>query len=110
MYRWFKKWFLDGWLTTGHQVACSPGQIRAFTMCLTCNRVFPHWLASMTASEAKRRGKIGCACGGMKIQPVILPWYKSVWWFLVRGWLIRKLILRKRLWDPRLPVLHKEMV
>lgn len=103
--RWIKKWVLDGWITRGPQVSCPPNQIRAFTTCIQCRRVFPHWWASMNAAEAKERGFLGCKCGGIRLQPQIIPAWQSVWWFVVRGWLIRKVIFRKRVWDPRMPVL-----
>lgn len=104
----FLKFITDGWLTSGEQVACLPGQIKVFTRCIACGRVFPHWQANMTAAEARKRGRIGCACGGLRIQPVILPGWQSVWWFCIRGWLIRKVILRCRLWDPRMVVAESE--
>lgn len=106
MLAFLKKWVTDGWLTTGPQIGCPPHQVRAFAVCIMCHRVFPHWLACMTAEEARKRGYIGCTCRGMKIQPVILPAWQSVWWFVVRGWLIRRVLLRKARWDPRMPVLE----
>lgn len=64
----------------------------------------------MTRQEVKARGRIGCTCGGIRIQPTRLRIHKSVWWFFVRGWLIRKVLLRKHNWDPRVPVLiHDEV-
>ena len=103
-----KRWVTDGWLTQGPQIGCPPGQVRAFAICLVCQRVFPHWHASMTAAEAKARGFIGCKCGGMKIQPIRLPAWKSLYWFILRGWLIRKVLLKKERWDPRMPVLEHD--
>lgn len=108
MIKFLKKWLTDGWLTTGPQIGCPTGQVRAFAICLACHKVFPHWIASMTGAEAKARGFIGCPCGGMKLQPIILPAWKSVWWFVIRGWLIRRVILRKQRWDPRMPVLEHD--
>jgi hypothetical protein len=104
-----KKWITDGWLTEGPQIGCPPNQLRTFAVCLTCKRVFPHWDASMTAAEAQARGFLGCRCGGMKMQPVIIPAWQSVWWFVIRGWLIRHVLLRKRLWDPRIVALEREL-
>src|SRR5688572_18125666 len=108
VWAWFKKWVLDGWITEGPQVACPPDQVRAFARCLQCRRVFPHWWAYMKAEEAKKRGKIGCPCGGMKLQPCIIPAWQAVWWFVVRGVVVRKLVLRKSNWDPRIPVLFHD--
>lgn len=104
-----KKWLLDGWITTGDQVACPPGLIKCFAVCYDCKRVFPHWNATMTAAEAKARGFLGCKCGGMRLHPFTLPAWKSVWWFVVRGWLVRGVIQRKRVWDPRMPILEKDL-
>lgn len=106
--RFVKKWITDGWLTTGPQIGCPAHQVRAFAICLVCQRVFPHWHASMTAAEAKARGFLGCKCGGMKIQPIRLPAWQSLYWFIVRGWLIRKVLLNKERWDPRMPVLEHD--
>jgi hypothetical protein len=105
----FKTWVTDGWLTTGAQVACPPGQARMFTRCLQCGGVFPHWWASMTVEEIKQRGgKIGCRCGGIRIQPCLIPAWQSIYWFVVKGWLIRKVLLRARVWDPRMVVLERD--
>lgn len=106
--KWIKKWFLDGWITEGKQIASPPGMIKYFATCTQCHRVFPHWNASMTVKEAKKRKYLGCKCGGMRIQPMIIPQWKSVWWFVVRGWLVRKVIFDCRLWDPRMPVLEND--
>lgn len=78
-------------------------------VCDSCKRVVPHWDTSMTEKEAKARGFIGCKCGNIRMRPSIIPWYQSAWWMLVRGWLLRKHLLRKRLWDPRVPILFKEL-
>lgn len=106
---WFKRWVLDGWITTGPQIFCDPGEVRVFTKCLGCNRIFPHWLASMKASETKKRGYIGCKCGGLRIQPIIIPSWQAFWWVFIRGWLIRRVCTRQRLWDPRMPLMTREM-
>ena len=110
MLTFLKRWVTDGWLTEGPQIGCPATQVRAFATCHTCGRVFPHWHATMTAKEAKARGFVGCACGSMKIQPGLIPAWQSAWWFIVRGWLIRKVLLRKRTWVPRLPILERELV
>lgn len=108
MYAWIKRWLLDGWVTQGPQVATLPGHVKCFTVCTQCRRVFPHWLASMKAAEAKKRGFLGCKCGGLRIQPQMLPTYQSIWWFVIRGWLIRKVLLKKDRWDPRMVILEHE--
>lgn len=106
---WFKRWFLDGWITTGPQIFCDPGETRVFTKCISCGRTFPHWLASMKAAEAKKRGYIGCKCGSLRIQPTILPSWLAFWWLFIRGLLIRRALMRSRLWDPRMPLMYGEM-
>lgn len=107
---WAKKWITDGWLTVGEQIGVQPGQARMFTRCLQCGRVFPHWWASATAAEVKheRKGRIGCSCGGLRIQPCLIPAWQSIYWFIVRGWLIRKVLFRRRLWDPRMVVMESD--
>lgn len=109
MTQWFKRWFLDGWLTVGPQIGCPANQVRSFARCTLCGRVFPHWNASLTAKEAKARGFLGCQCGSMHLQPCLIPAWQSVWWFVIRGWLIRNVLFRRRLWDPRMPVLEKDL-
>lgn len=106
--RFLKKWVTDGWLTHGKPVATNPGQVKAFAVCVQCRRVYPHWLACMTGAEAKKRGYIGCQCGCVKIQPAIIPAWQSAWWFVVRGWLVRKVVRRAPRWDPRMPVLEQD--
>jgi len=106
---WFRRWFLDGWITTGPQLWTTPGETRVFTRCIGCGRIYPHWLASMKAEEVKRRGYIGCRCGGIRIQPVMIPGWQATWWMLVRGWFIRRLLFRERLWDPRMPLLYEDL-
>lgn len=106
---WIKKYLTDGWLTNGHQVACLPNHVRAFALCEKCRSVFPLWLATMTAAEAKSRGFLGCKCGGMKLSPAIIPTWQSIWWFCIRGWLVRHVVLRKRIWDPRIVVMVEDI-
>jgi len=106
---WFGRIFLDGIFRNGPQWGCAPGETRAFACCILCNRLMPHWLLSMTVPEVKRRGYVGCKCGGIRIQPLLIPAWKAAWWVLVRGWFIRHLLLRKRLWDPRMPLMYKEL-
>jgi|SRR6185436_7050272 len=109
MWAWFKRIFLDGVVTTGEQHGCRPGQIRAFIVCTVCGRVLPHWVLSMTAAEAKERGYLGCKCGNMRVQPRMISSFSAFWWYCVRGIVVRKWIFRKRLFDPRMPILEKEV-
>ena len=111
MYAWFKKWFLDGWLTEGPQFHTPPELHKSFARCHGCGAIWPHWWSNVTAEEFKT-GKprpIGCQkCGNSRLFPCLIPAWKSVWWFFVRGMLIRKVILKKRLWDPRIPVMQRD--
>ncbi len=84
-------------------------QKRFFALCTTCHRVFPLWRAMMTAAEAKRLGRFGCRCGGVRLQPAIIPGWQAAWWLLVRGWLIRHVLYRKTFWDPRMVVLTEDV-
>lgn len=106
---WIKKYITDGWLTEGPQIGAPANQGRAFARCEKCGGIFPNWLASMTAAEARKRGKVGCYCGGMRLSPARIPSWQSVWWFVFRGWLVRHVILRKRVWDPRITVLMHDL-
>lgn len=87
---------------TGDRVLFSdPGVGRMFARCLSCGRVMPHYFAVFTAGERK---SLGCKCGHTKFSPANLPVYQQIWWLFVRGFLVRKLLLRRTRWDPRLPV------
>jgi len=111
LWQWFKKWFLDGWLTSGPQIDTPDHLVKAFARCNGCGHIWPHWRSNITGEELKS-GKVrplGCRhCGGTHLRPCIIPSWESLWWFLVRGKLIRKVLLRKRLWDPRIPVMLKD--
>lgn len=113
MYAWFKKWFLDGWLTEGPQLDATPDLPRYFCVCHSCGALWPHWWSNVTSDELKgeKRRNLGCRkCGTFKMHPAIIPAWKSVWWFYFRGKLVRKVIQKKRLWDPRMPVRAEEPV
>lgn len=98
------------WLTDDHQVFCQPNQAKAFARCVSCGRLYPQWWANMTHQEVKdRKGRVGCFCGGLRIQPTRIRAYQSIWWMFVRGLLIRRIILGKRNWDPRITVLMRDM-
>jgi len=109
MWQTFKTIVTDGWITKGPQIHCEPGQIRVFMRCVGCNGVYPQWWASMTAAEIKKRGFIGCKCGSLRLSPTILPSWKALWWFAIRGWFVRWFILRIPQWDPRMVALEKDL-
>ncbi len=105
----FKKWITDGWLTTGPQIGCPENQIRVFMRCVQCQRVFPHWWASMTAAEVKKRGKLGCRCGSLRVSPAIIPSWQSFYWYVIRGWFIRHVLFQERTWDPRMVAMERDL-
>lgn len=89
------------WLGDDTVLWTTPGVDRLFCRCLGCGNVFPHYDAVYRAGERKT---IGCrTCGGVKYSPANFPTLTQAWWLLVRGWLIRKVLLRKDNWDPRMP-------
>jgi hypothetical protein len=92
---------LLAWLRSDAVLFTQPGVGRMFAICLSCSRVMPHYWAVFTAGE---RDGIGCRCGCLKFSPANIALWRQVWWLFVRGWLVRKVILRKVRWDPRLPV------
>jgi hypothetical protein len=73
---------------------------RVFIACEKCGRVVPHWRVIRLATE---RHRIGCRCGHLSCRYIRIPEWQAAWWVLVRGYLIRKFILRKRVFDPRIP-------
>lgn len=81
---------------------------RQFAICGKCHRLFPHWWGNMTAAEQRRRGFIGCACGGTRLDIAIIPGWKAALW-MAYGLIWRRLIRRKRLWDPRVPIRDYEL-
>lgn len=106
---WIKTYLTDGWLTNGDQIACPKNLGKAFARCEKCKAIFPNWDACMTAAESRKRGFVGCRCGGMRLSPARIPAWESVWWFCVRGWAVRHLLMKKRVWDPRITVLVHDM-
>jgi hypothetical protein len=87
------------WLTDDHVLWTSPEVHRHFLRCDGCGRIFRHYWG---CKEPHERGRIGCRCGGAKARIVHIPEWRAAWLVLsCYAW--RKLILRKRYWDPRFP-------
>jgi len=84
-------------------VLAEDGIGRIFIACKECQRVMPHYRA-YGPKEDPTSGM--CKCGGVLFRPTVLPEWKAAWWVLVRGWLIRKKLQKKELWDPRMPTVH----
>ena len=79
----------------------TPDVGRIFLGCYSCMKVKPHYhVYAARASE----GNPLCACGENKFRMIHIPEWRAAWWVVVVGWLWRKTILRKALWDPRMPV------
>lgn len=89
------------WWRDDHVLFTEPGVGRMFATCTSCGRVMPHYRAVYSRGE---RSGIGCTCGSLKFSPANIPIWQQMWWLLIRGWLVRKVVLRKLRWDPRLPV------
>jgi hypothetical protein len=107
---WVKKYLTDGWITQGPQIATPPNLLRMFICCYACRRTMPAWSVMMTAEESRKRGYLGCRCGSMQVRPARLRCFNSFYWFAIRGWLIRKIILKKQYnWDPRIVGLEKDL-
>ena len=85
----------------GERVAGATQHVgRIFLTCKECRRVVPRW----RVIRAKvGRGKIGCKCGCLYSQPRNIPEWQAAWWYLIRGRLVRGLILRRDDWEPRIP-------
>lgn len=88
------------WLTDTHVVFTSPEVQRVFLRCDSCRRVFCHYWGFKEAHEG---GRMGCPCGGIKARPCQIPEWQAAYYVLSRL-LVRKLLLRKRYWDPRFPL------
>jgi len=77
-----------------------------FCVCRMCRRVAPMW-QYLNLKKGDRRG---CLCGHGDFSPANLPQWKAMWWFIIRGWLIRGFIMGRRNWDPRMPEQQETVV
>ncbi len=93
-------------LTDDHVVGTTPEVHRHFLRCENCGRVFMHFWG---CKEAHERGRLGCPCGGIKARIAAIPEWLAAYYVITR-YLWRKVLLRKRYWDPRFPsrVTHAE--
>lgn len=73
---------------------------RIFVRCYDCRRVVPAWNLLKQKGDG---GRSGCKCGSNQVKPRNIGKPLGYWWYFVRGILIRKLILRKSNYDPRIP-------
>lgn len=87
------------WLWSDRVVFTTPEVHRYFLRCEGCRRVFCHYWGCKEADEA---GRVGCPCGSQKARIAAIPEWLAAYYVLSR-FLVRKLILRKRYWDPRFP-------
>jgi len=73
---------------------------RFFLGCRRCARVVPHYRCYGSQAEP---GMGRCRCGFYEYSPMAIPEWKAAWWVLSRlVW--RKWILKRDMWDPRIPV------
>lgn len=95
------------WLSTAYApppkvataVFASDDVARDFLRCRGCGRVFMHYWACKPATEP---GQVGCRCGGREARLTLLPEWQAAYYVISR-YVVRKLILRRTYWDPRLP-------
>lgn len=73
---------------------------RIFVRCKECRRVVPSWNLMRLKGDTDR---VGCKCGSLEVKPRNIGKPLGMWWYFVRGLLVRKLILRKGNYDPRIP-------
>lgn len=80
-------------------IGTTPGVGRLFMRCYDCQRIVPAW----QLLKAKPGGVAGCVCGCTYVKPKTLAWLPASYWLFLRGFVIRKWILRSEAWDPRVP-------
>lgn len=87
------------WLTDDHVVGASPGVARHFLRCERCGHLFMHFWGCKEPHEA---GRVGCRCGSVRAGIVRLPEWQAAC-VLLGCYVWRRLLQRKRFWDPRMP-------
>lgn len=97
----FAWWVATCWRppTVGAAALSQPEVARDFMRCTTCGRVFMHYWACKPAGEP---GRIGCPCGSREARTCLIPEWQAAYYVLSR-YVVRKLVLRRQYWDPRLP-------
>lgn len=87
------------WVTDDHAVFTTPEVARTFLRCGSCTRVVMHYWVCRGVGEP---GRTGCPCGGVHVRPTRIPEWKAAYYVLSR-YLVRKLLLKRTYWDPRMP-------
>jgi hypothetical protein len=88
------------WFWSDKVLWTTPHVARVFMICDKCRQIVPSWRL-----VGLKLQKSGCRCGCSKTWAMQIPEWKAAYWLLIRGWLIRKVLLRKTTnWDPRLPL------
>jgi len=87
------------WLTDDHAVFTTATVERHFLRCGTCGRVVPHYWVCKPVGDT---GRVGCTCGGIHVRQARIPEWRAAYYVLSR-YVVRKLILGKVYWDPRMP-------
>lgn len=72
---------------------------RIFMRCHDCKRVVPAW----RLLRKTLMGQVGCTCGSPYVVPREIPNWQAAWWYFVRGILVRKWLMRRDDFDPRVP-------
>lgn len=94
----------DVWRGRKHQTQAmfsAPGVGRRFMVCKDCRRVVPSW--RLVVEKPKPGYRFGCRCGCTFCQPRVINDARAMYWVLVRGLLLRRLLQwRTDDWDPRL--------
>jgi len=87
------------WLTDSHTVFTTPEVDRRFLRCDSCGRTVMHYWVCKPVGEP---GRAGCPCGGIHVRTAHIPEWKAAWFVLSRL-VVRKWLLGKPYWDPRMP-------
>ena len=79
----------------------TPGVGRLFMACDMCGRIVPLWRLVATA-DRKKSYRMGCKCGSGQMRFTWVPFWKGLS-ILTGAYLWRRVILRYKNWDPRIP-------
>ena len=90
---------LRRWVWSDVTLWSTPEVRRVFMRCDRCRKVVPLWRMC-----GRLPMRVGCSCGCVKTWAANVPEWKAAYWLLVRGWLIRRVLLRREVWDPRMPL------
>lgn len=98
-------------LTGRVAIGASPQVSRVFLVCNDCQRVVPMWRCVI--AKVRPGQKVGCTCGSGLVRPRRVSYATAAYWLVLRGIVVRRVLLRKRAqdeWDPRIPVQGGQIV